>query len=107
MITLIVMIMPATALVLPLFLEMDKIGLYGTVWSLILPFGFFPFGVYLAYIYFSSTIPSDLLAAARIDGAGEWRVFRFIAFRSRARLWLWWAFLRSSRPGTTSFCPSS
>jgi multiple sugar transport system permease protein len=79
-ITLVVMIMPATALVLPLFLEIEKIGLYGTIWSLILPFGFFPFGVYLAYIYFSSTIPKDLLAAARIDGAGEWRVFRYIAF---------------------------
>lgn len=78
-ITLLVMIMPATALVLPLFLEMDKIGLYGTIWSLILPFGFFPFGVYLAYIYFSSTIPKDLLAAARIDGASEWGVFRHIA----------------------------
>jgi len=78
-ITLIVMIMPATALVLPLFLEMNKLGLYGTVWSLILPFGFFPFGVYLAYIYFSSTIPKDLLAAARIDGASEWGVFRYIA----------------------------
>lgn len=78
-ITLVVMIMPATALVLPLFLEMNKLGLYGTVWSLILPFGFFPFGVYLAYIYFSSTIPKDLLAAARIDGATEWGVFRHIA----------------------------
>jgi multiple sugar transport system permease protein len=78
-ITLVVMIMPATALVLPLFLEINKLGLYGTIWSLILPFGFFPFGVYLTYIYFSSTIPKDLLAAARIDGAGEWNVFRFIA----------------------------
>lgn len=78
-ITLVVMIMPATALVLPLFLEMNKLGLYGSVWSLILPFGFFPFGVYLAYIYFSSTIPKDLLAAARIDGASEWAVFRHIA----------------------------
>lgn len=78
-ITLVVMIMPATALVLPLFLEMNKLGLDGTVWSLILPFGFFPFGVYLAYIYFSSTIPKDLLAAARIDGATEWGVFRHIA----------------------------
>jgi multiple sugar transport system permease protein len=35
--------------------------------------------VYLAYIYFSSAIPKDLLAAARIDGATEWGVFRFIA----------------------------
>jgi multiple sugar transport system permease protein len=78
-ITLVVMIMPATALVLPLFLEINKLGLYGTIWSLILPFGFFPFGVYLVYIYFSSTIPKDLLAAARIDGAGEWNVFRYIA----------------------------
>lgn len=78
-ITLVVMIMPATALVLPLFLEINKLGLYGTIWSLILPFGFFPFGVYLTYIYFSSTIPKDLLAAARIDGASEWRVFRHIA----------------------------
>jgi multiple sugar transport system permease protein len=78
-ITLVVMIMPATALVLPLFLEINKLGLYGTIWSLILPFGFFPFGVYLTYIYFSSTIPKDLLAAARIDGAGEWGVFRHIA----------------------------
>ena len=78
-VTLVVMVMPATALVLPLFLEINKLGLYGTVWSLILPFGFFPFGVYLAYIYFSSTIPKDLLAAARIDGANEWGVFRYIA----------------------------
>ena len=78
-ITLVVMIMPATALVLPLFLEINKLGLYGTIWSLILPFGFFPFGVYLTYIYFSTTIPKDLLAAARIDGAGEWNVFRYIA----------------------------
>jgi len=78
-VTLVVMIMPATALVLPLFLEINKLGLYGTIWSLILPFGFFPFGVYLAYIYFSSTIPKDLLAAARIDGATEWGVFRHVA----------------------------
>jgi len=78
-ITLVVMIMPATALVMPLFLEAAAVNLVGTVWSVILPFAFFPFGVYLAYIYFSSTIPKDLLAAARIDGAGEWGVFRRIA----------------------------
>lgn len=78
-ITLVVMIMPATALVLPLFLEANAVHLVGTVWSVILPFGFFPFGVYLAYIYFSSTIPKDLLAAARIDGATEWGVFWHVA----------------------------
>jgi multiple sugar transport system permease protein len=78
-ITLVVMIMPATALVLPLFLEASAVHLIGTDWSVILPFAFFPFGVYLAYIYFSSTIPKDLLAAARIDGASEWGVFRHVA----------------------------
>jgi len=88
-ITLVVMIMPATALVLPLFLEINKLGLYGTIWSLILPFGFFPFGVYLTYIYFSSAIPKDLLAAARIDGAREWGVFRYIALPlARPIVWL-------------------
>ncbi|SHN12671.1 carbohydrate ABC transporter permease [Cryptosporangium aurantiacum] len=78
-ITLIVMIMPAAALVLPLYLEINAIGLTGTIWSVILPLSFFPFGVYLAYIYYSSTVPSDLLAAARLDGCSEWQVFRHIA----------------------------
>ncbi|MGD0808326.1 MAG: carbohydrate ABC transporter permease [Acidimicrobiales bacterium] len=78
-ITLIVMIMPASALVLPLFLEMNLLHLLGSAWSVILPFGFFPFGVYLSYIFFSSTIPRDLLAAARVDGASEWAVFRLVA----------------------------
>ena len=75
-ITLIVMIMPASALVLPLFLEMNLFHLLGTAWAVALPFGFFPFGVYLSYIFFSSAIPKDLLAAARVDGAGEWEVLR-------------------------------
>jgi multiple sugar transport system permease protein len=78
-ITLITMIMPATALVLPLFLEMNSVSLTDTAWSVILPFSFFPFGVYLCYIFFSSTIPKDLLAAARVDGCNEWGVFRYIA----------------------------
>ncbi|MCU1492561.1 MAG: sugar transporter permease [Acidimicrobiaceae bacterium] len=77
--TLVVMIMPSTALVLPLFLEMNAFHLIGNAFSVILPFAFFPFGVYLAYIYFSSTIPPDLLAASRIDGCTEWKTFRFIA----------------------------
>jgi multiple sugar transport system permease protein len=40
---------------------------------------FFPFGVYLTYIFYSSTIPGDLLAAARVDGCSEWDVFRRLA----------------------------
>ncbi len=79
LITLITMIMPAAALVLPLFLELNLVHLTDTAWAVILPFSFFPFGVYLCYIFFSSTIPKDLLAAARVDGCNEWSVFRYIA----------------------------
>ena len=78
-ITLLVMLMPSAALVLPLYLEINAVHLDGTIWSVILPFSFFPFGVYLTYIYFSSNIPADLLAAARIDGCSEWQVFRLVA----------------------------
>ena len=78
-VTLVVMIMPSATLVLPIFLELNLFGLIGTVWSIILPFSFYPFGVYLVYIYFATTLPRDLLAAARIDGCTEWQVFRRIA----------------------------
>ena len=78
-ITLIVMIMPSATLVLPIFLELNLFGLIGTAWSIILPFSFFPFGVYLVYIYFSTSLPRDMLDAARIDGCGEWQVFFRIA----------------------------
>jgi multiple sugar transport system permease protein len=78
-ITLIVMIMPSAALVLPIFLELNLFGLIGTAWSIILPFSFYPFGVYLVYIYFATTLPRDLLAAARIDGCSEWQVFKLVA----------------------------
>jgi multiple sugar transport system permease protein len=77
--TLIVMLIPNTALVLPIFLELNVVGLIGSPLSVILPMSFFPFGVYLTYIYFSTSIPRDLLAAARIDGCREIQVFTRIA----------------------------
>ena len=77
--TLIVMLIPNTALVLPIFLEVSAEHLVGSPWAVILPFAFFPFGVYLAYIYFSTSVSQVLLDAARIDGAGEFMVFWRIA----------------------------
>ena len=76
--TLVVMIMPAAALVLPIFLELNSLHLIGNVLSVILPFAFFPFGVYLAYLYYATAVPRDLLDASRVDGAGEWQTFRRI-----------------------------
>lgn len=78
-ITLVTMIMPQATLVLPIFLELNRFHLIGTVWSVILPFSFYPFGVYLVYIYFGSSLPRDLLSAARIDGCTEWQLFSRIA----------------------------
>ena len=77
--TLISMIMPAAALVLPIFLELDALHLIGSSLSVILPFSFFPFGVYLAYIYYATAVPRDLLDAARLDGCGEWSTFLRVA----------------------------
>jgi multiple sugar transport system permease protein len=77
--TLISMIMPAAALVLPIFLELNSLHLIGRSASVILPFSFFPFGVYLAYIYYLSAIPPSLLDASRVDGAGELQTFLHVA----------------------------
>jgi multiple sugar transport system permease protein len=77
--TLVVMIMPAAALVLPIFLELDAMHLIGRSLSVILPFAFFPFGVYLAYIYYLTALPPELLDAARVDGATELQTFLRVA----------------------------
>ncbi len=77
--TLVVMIVPGAALVLPIFLELNAVHLIGSVLSVILPFSFFPFGVYLAYIYYATALPPGLLDAARVDGAGELQTFLRVA----------------------------
>jgi multiple sugar transport system permease protein len=77
--TLVVMLMPNATLVVPLFLEINAVHLIGSMWSIILPYAFYPFGVYLAYIYFSTALPRDLLDAARIDGCTEFGAFRRVA----------------------------
>jgi len=77
--TLIVMLMPSATLVVPLFLEINAVHLIGSMWSIILPYSFYPFGVFLTYIYFSTALPKDLLDAARLDGCSEFGVFRRVA----------------------------
>ncbi|MEV5752762.1 carbohydrate ABC transporter permease [Actinoallomurus sp. NPDC052308] len=77
--TLVVMLMPNATLVVPLFLEVNAVHLVGSMWSIILPYSFYPFGVYLTYIYFSTAMPRELLAAAKLDGCSEFGAFRRIA----------------------------
>ncbi len=67
---------PATALVLPIFLMMQKLGLLNTYWAVILPGLVNPFGLYLMRLFWDSSFPKELMEAARIDGAGEWTIFQ-------------------------------
>ncbi len=78
-ITLLTMVMPNTVLVIPLFLEVSAIGGIGKLWPVIVIMGFYPFGVYLAYIHFLTTLPRELVEAARLDGLSEVMVFLRIA----------------------------
>ncbi len=74
-------LVPATALALPLFLMFSQVGLVNTYWAVFLPSLVSPFGVYLARIYAAASVPEALLEAARLDGAGEFRAFFVIALR--------------------------
>jgi multiple sugar transport system permease protein len=75
---------PQTALVIPLFLMLTKIGLVDTMWAVILPSCVSPFGVFLMKSYIDESVPDELIQAARVDGAGELRIFSLIAFRLMA-----------------------
>ena len=70
---------PLTALVIPTFVMMSNAGLTDTIWAVILPSLLSPFGVYLMRVYAAASVPDELLDAARIDGAGELRIFLRVA----------------------------
>jgi multiple sugar transport system permease protein len=74
-------LVPATALALPLFLVFSQVGATNTFWSVFLPSLVSPFGVYLARIYATSSVPDELVEAARIDGSGEIRTFFTVSTR--------------------------
>lgn len=70
---------PLTALTIPTFILLSQYGLIDTPWAVILPSLLNPFGVYLMRIYTQDAVPDEMLEAARIDGAGEWRTFFQVA----------------------------
>ncbi|MFF1878436.1 carbohydrate ABC transporter permease [Leifsonia sp. NPDC058230] len=70
---------PATALVIPLFVLMSGAHLTNTIWAVILPSMLNPFAVYLMKVYAQDAIPTEMLDAARVDGAGEIRIFFRVA----------------------------
>jgi len=74
-------LIPGTALALPLFLVFGALNLTDTFWSVFLPSLVSPFGVYLGRIYASASVPDELLEAARLDGASELRTFFTVSLR--------------------------
>ena len=71
---------PLTALVIPTFILFSNVNLTDTVWAVILPSLLNPFGVYLMQVYTADAVPDELLDAARVDGAGEFKTFFRVAF---------------------------
>ena len=72
---------PQTALAIPTYLMFANLGLANTPLSIIAPSMISPLGICLMRVYAEDAVPDSLIEAARIDGAGELRIFRQIAFR--------------------------
>lgn len=72
------LMVPGQVTIIPVFIIMRQLGLVDNLWSIILPFLTSAFGVFLLRQHFM-TMPQDLIDAAKIDGAGQWLIFRRIA----------------------------
>ena len=68
------LVIPVQVAMLPLFLLMKQLGMINTYWGVIIPGLASIFGIFLVRQY-ALSIPDDLLDAARIDGAGEFRIY--------------------------------
>jgi multiple sugar transport system permease protein len=71
------LIVPQEVIVIPMFLIMQRLGWVNTYQALILPWAFTAFGTFLLRQFFL-TIPLELEEAAKIDGAGHFRILRSI-----------------------------
>jgi len=71
--------LPKQVILVPLYIEMQRMGLIDTYWALTLPFLVDPFNIFLIRQYLLG-IPTDCEEAARIDGAGELRILFRVVF---------------------------
>ncbi|MDE2636912.1 MAG: carbohydrate ABC transporter permease [Chloroflexota bacterium] len=63
---------------IPTYMVVRDLGLLNTRWAMILPTGIGPFNLLITITFFRTTIPPELIEAARIDGASDFRTFRSI-----------------------------
>ena len=75
------LLMPVAILTVPLYVLFQQFGLTNSVWSIIIPSAVSPFGVLLGRVYAEASVPTELIEAARIDGAREARIFFTIVLR--------------------------
>lgn len=68
------LLIPISVVMVPVFLVIAQLGLVNNLWGVIIPGAATPTGVFLLRQYML-TIPDELIDAARIDGASEWRIF--------------------------------
>ncbi|MFB7251193.1 carbohydrate ABC transporter permease [Microbacterium sp. NPDC056234] len=74
-------LIPGALLTVPLYVLFANLGLLNTPWAVLLPGFISAFNVYLAKVYVDGAVPEELLEAARLDGAGEFRIFVSIVMR--------------------------
>jgi multiple sugar transport system permease protein len=75
------MLIPSSALALPLFLLFSRANLTSTVWAVLLPSFVSPFSLYLCRISAEAAVPREIVEAARMSGASEARIFFTFAWR--------------------------
>jgi multiple sugar transport system permease protein/putative aldouronate transport system permease protein len=63
---------------IPTYMVVRDLGLINTRWAMILPTGIGPFNLLITITFFRTTIPPELIEAARIDGASDFRTFRSV-----------------------------
>lgn len=68
------MMVPGQITMIPVFLMLKSVGLINSYWGLIIPAGASAFGIFLMR-QFITTIPTDLIESARIDGCSEFRIY--------------------------------
>jgi alpha-1,4-digalacturonate transport system permease protein len=68
------LMVPLQVIMLPVYLTIAKLGMANSLWGIIIPPAATPTGVFLLRQYMLS-IPDELIEAARIDGAGEFRIY--------------------------------
>ncbi|WP_030689217.1 carbohydrate ABC transporter permease [Streptomyces globisporus] len=71
-------LVPKILFTLPLYLMFSGIGLIDNPLAVLLPSIVSPFGVYLARIFASQSVPDEVIEAGRLDGASEFRIFRTV-----------------------------